>query len=68
MNVSGTSHTPLRTMTGASRIIGAPSMRMRAQLRVSVTTWVAVRRRACVLSAVASSRLVSVSATRLSST
>ena len=66
--VSGTSQTPLRTRTGASRTIGAPSTRMRAQFRVKVITWVLVRSRAWVASAGASSWLLRRSATRLSST
>ena len=68
MNVSGTSHTPLRMTTGPSRTTGAPSTRMRDQFRVKVTTWTPARSRAWLLSGVVSSLVLSVSATRLSST
>jgi hypothetical protein len=58
----------LSTRTGASRTTGVPFTVTRAQLRVNVTRCPGVRRNACVLSDVASSREFTLSATRLSST
>src|SRR2546426_7364229 len=64
----GPSHTPRRTLTGASSITGLPLTSTWAQFRVRVTTWALVRRWARVLAGVASSFVWSEAATLVSST